>query len=157
MISHSETIAGYARAGWAQPAIDTVFPTDTRTHSGANVWIIGRHLSSVCQITLPVPHDLNPHPALKAAVELALKEQDIARCQKRLDNVWRRFGMFYVGSVEMGGMHHTTEMLDVSQTVCLALSSGLYLLTFSCVESGTRGHEAQTSSTSRSWMRKQRE
>lgn len=106
IISYSTSVAEYARAGWSNLAMARVCSAiDDASSAGAhtNVWVTGRHLHSMCQITLPGPYALRPHQELKAAVEKALEEQDVTKRRQRLDKVWERYGTFYVESVEMGG------------------------------------------------------
>ena len=121
------------------PAIDSIRTQSVNhTESQSNIWVVGRHLLSSCQLTLPGTHILKPNPELQAAVDQALAEEDLARRAQKLDAVWQCYGRVYVDSVEMGGMCYLACTATKSDTVC---ASDLAPVHWRCVCSRARsGH-----------------
>lgn len=139
MISDSPRNAAYARAGWTSVPISTTFPgvhkgeglsPTVPSSSTATVWVTGRYLHSMCQLTLSGPHTLQPHLELKAAVEKALAEKDARKRTEKMQRVWERYGQVYVESVEMGAMYHATAMVEAPRQVCLLRVAIIHMYPF---------------------------
>lgn len=60
----------------------------------------------MCRLTLP--RKLKPHPDFQLEIHQALKDEPKGSAKTKLQDIFNRWGFFFVGGVEMGGAQYVT-------------------------------------------------